>query len=219
MGKITSGIGLVSGINSKDIIDQLMALESKPKDLIQTRIDSTNDQQVAYTDLQTRLTSMRISATSFKKPSFFEASVANSSDDDVLTATATNGAAGVSFQFQGARLVTTQQTVSRGFVDFASAKVGAGTITVEQGGGELSRETLLSELNGGAGVGRGTFRVIDRSGASTTIDVTNAVSLDDVIKKINTALGIQVKATTSGDKLVLTDQTGKTASNLIVEDL
>jgi flagellar hook-associated protein 2 len=219
MGRITSGVGLVSGINSKDIIDQLMALEAKPKDLIQKRIDSVGEQKLAYTDLQTRLTTMRISASSFKKPSFFEASTATSSDEDVLTATATNGAAVGSFQFQVARLVTTQQTVSRGFVDFSDAKVGAGTITIEQGGGDLTRETLLSELNGGAGVRRGTFRVIDRSGASATIDATNAVSLDDVIKKINTSLGVQVKATVSGDKLVLTDQTGKTTSDLIVQDI
>jgi flagellar capping protein FliD len=42
MGRITTGVGLVSGINSKDIIDQLMALEAKPKDTLQTRIDQTN---------------------------------------------------------------------------------------------------------------------------------------------------------------------------------
>src|SRR4051812_1815035 len=219
MGKITSGVGLVSGINSKDIIDQLMTLEAKPKDLIQKRIDSVNDQQVAYTDLKTRLTGMRIQASSFKKPSFFQASTANSSDEDVLTATATNGAAVGSFQFQVARLVTTQQTVSRGFVDFASAKVGAGTITIENGGGDLQRETLLSELNGGAGVRRGTFRGVDRSGASATIDVSNAVSGGGGVKKINPSLGGPVEATVAGDKLVLSDLTGKTTSNLIVQDL
>ena len=42
MGTITSGIGLVSGINTGQIIDQLMALESRPKTLLQTRIDSNN---------------------------------------------------------------------------------------------------------------------------------------------------------------------------------
>ena len=31
MGTITSSVGLVSGINSKDIIDQLMAIEAQPK--------------------------------------------------------------------------------------------------------------------------------------------------------------------------------------------
>jgi flagellar capping protein FliD len=51
MGRISTGIGLVSGINSKDIIDQLMSLESRPKDLLQTRVDSTNQQRLAYTDL------------------------------------------------------------------------------------------------------------------------------------------------------------------------
>ena len=51
MGRISTGIGLVSGINSKDIIDQLMALESRPKNTLQTRIDSITQQKLAYTDL------------------------------------------------------------------------------------------------------------------------------------------------------------------------
>lgn len=219
MGRITSGVGLVSGINSKDIIDQLMTLEARPKDLIQKRIDSVNEQKLAYTDLSTRLTTMKLSAQSLKKPSFFEGSKATSSDEDVLTATASNGASVGSFQFQVARLVTAQQTVSQGFVDFDSTKVGAGTLTIEMGGGELSRQSTLGELNGGAGVRRGVFRITDRSGASTTIDITNAVTLDDVIKKVNTSLGIQVKAVAKGDGLVLTDLTGKTANNLVVQDI
>ncbi len=219
MASITSSIGLVSGINTSDIIDQLITLESKPKDLIQARIDSVKSQKDAYTGLAGQLTTLKTSATSLKKPSFFEAATANSSDEDVVTATASNGAAVGSFQFQVARLVTSQQTVSQGFVDYDKSPVGAGTITIEQGGGDLSNETVLSDLNGGNGVRRGSFRIIDRSGAAATIDISAAVSLDDVVKKINTALGIQVRATIQNDKLVLTDQTGKTTNDLIVSDV
>ena len=39
MGRISSGVGLVSGINSAQIIEQLISLEARPKQLIQTRID------------------------------------------------------------------------------------------------------------------------------------------------------------------------------------
>lgn len=219
MGRITSSVGIVSGINTADIIDQLMKLEERPKTLIQTRIDNNTKQKLAYTDLQTRLTSIKITGTSLKKPSFFQASTATSSDENVLTATASNGAAVGSFQFRVARLVTAQQNVSKGFADFDSAKVGAGRLTIEMGGGEVSTQNLLSELNGGAGIRRGVFRITDRSGKTATIDTSAAVTLDDVVKKINTSLDVQVRASLDGDRIVLSDLTGKTDSNLIVQDL
>src|SRR5438128_2332796 len=137
MGRISSSTGLVSGIDTKSIIDQLMALEAKGKDQIQTRIDGVNDQKVAYTDLSARAT-----------------------------------------------------------------KVGAGSLTIELGGGELTNQTTLAQLNGGNGVRRGQFRITDRSGANAVIDVSNAVTVDDVISKINTSLGVTVRASVQGDKLV-----------------
>src|SRR3954467_6562718 len=98
MGRITTGTGLVSGINSKDIIDQLMKLESRPKDLLQTRVDSANQQKIAFTDLQARLASVKLFGTSMKKPQAFTAASTTSSDENVLTATASAGAAIGSFQ-------------------------------------------------------------------------------------------------------------------------
>ncbi|HEY7116955.1 MAG TPA: flagellar cap protein FliD N-terminal domain-containing protein, partial [Tepidisphaeraceae bacterium] len=71
MGRISTGIGLVSGINSKDIIDQLMAIEQRPKDLLQTRVDSTNQQKLAFTDLITRLSSIKVFGQSIEKPQTF----------------------------------------------------------------------------------------------------------------------------------------------------
>jgi len=87
------------------------------------------------------------------------------------------------------------------------------------GGGEMSSQTVLSKLNGGNGVARGAFRITDRSGRTGVIDISSAYSLDDVVRKINTSLDISVKAAISGDKLVITDLTGQSASNLIVTDL
>jgi hypothetical protein len=45
----------------------------------------------------------------------------------------------------------------------------------------------LADLNGGKGVARGQFRITDRSGASTVIDASGAVTLDDVVKRSNTS--------------------------------
>src|SRR3954470_7063516 len=215
MGRITTGVGLVSGINSKDIIDQLMQLEARPKDLLQTRVDSVGKQRLAFTDLQARLSSIRIFGQSGQKPQSFAAATTTSSDENVLTATAANGAAVGSFQFQVARLVTTQQAVSGGFASI-DTKVGAGTITIEQGGGEVSSQTLLSDLRGGQGVRRGSFRITDGGGHSAVIDISSAVSLDDVVKKINPSLDVSVRATVSGDSLKLTDNSGQTTSAFTV---
>ncbi|HLL89755.1 MAG TPA: flagellar cap protein FliD N-terminal domain-containing protein, partial [Tepidisphaeraceae bacterium] len=219
MGRITSGIGLASGINSKDIIDQLMKLESGQKKILQARVDTANNQKKAYLEVLTRLTSLQTFGTTFEKPSTFTSAAATSSNKDVLTATTTSGAAVGNYSFRVARLVTAQQSVSNGFSDFDTQTVGAGTVTIEMGGGELSSQTALADLNGGTGVRRGQFRIYDRAGKSAVIDTTDAVSLDDVVKKINTSIDIGVRAAVSGNKLTLQDTTGSTANNFVVQDL
>src|SRR5688572_13013253 len=100
MAGITSGVGLASGLPTKDIIDQLMALEARPKVLLRNRMDAANAQRLAYTDLAARLTSLRLSATAFKKSATFQQASASTSDQNVLTATAAAGASKGTFQFQ-----------------------------------------------------------------------------------------------------------------------
>src|ERR687890_1881600 len=124
MAGISSSVWLVSGINTKDIIDQLMTLESQPKTRLEDRIDETNKVKLAYTDLSTRLASLKLTGTPLKKASTFQAATTTSGDDDVLTATAANGSSIGNFQFQVARLVTTQQSVSDGFADSDVSTVG-----------------------------------------------------------------------------------------------
>src|SRR5437868_4033919 len=148
MGRISSGTGLVSGINTTQIIDQLMALESQPKTLLQARIQGITQQKSAYSDLVTRLGGLKTSATTLGKAATFETTTATSSDEKIITATSSTNAATGSFQFQVARLVSSQQSVTEGFADVSQVKVGAGTLTLEAGGGELSSHTPLSQLNG-----------------------------------------------------------------------
>src|SRR6185312_6810844 len=108
MGTITSSVGLVSGINTGQIIDELMSLESQPVQLIQTRISSANNQMQAYNDLETQLSSLHTLGMSLELPTNFTNSTANSTDPSVLTATAGVGATQGSYQFQVSRLVSSQ---------------------------------------------------------------------------------------------------------------
>src|ERR1700712_2779897 len=118
MAGISSSVGLARGIDSKSIIDQLIALEEQPKVNLQARMDTENKKKAAYTDLQVRLTSVRLFGTQIKKPQTFRAADVKSTDDSVVTGSAGIGAAAGSYQMSVARLVTAQQSVSKGFADF-----------------------------------------------------------------------------------------------------
>jgi len=219
MAQITSSVGLISGINTGAIIDGLISIDSEPITLLQTQISSAQNQQGAYGSLETQLSAMQTIGNSLALPQTFQAATTNSSNTNVLTATAGTAAAVGTYQFQVAQLVSTQQSISTGFADPTTTPVGAGTITLEEGGGEASSQTTLAQLNGGAGVTRGQFEITDRGGNSAVIDTSNDITLDDVVNQINNTLGISVHASVSDNGLVLTDTSGKTTSNLSVQDL
>jgi flagellar hook-associated protein 2 len=77
----------------------------------------------------------------------------------------------------------------------------------------------LEVLTGQAGVRRGSIRMTDRSGASAVVDLSMAVSINDVIEAINSQSGLGVRASADGDRLVLTDLTGRVDSHLTVAEV
>jgi len=98
--------------------------------------------------------------------------------------------------------------------------VSSGTITGEDLVGGLNT-VLLRSLNGGSGVGVGTISITDRGGSTSQIDLSGAQTLQDVIELINADGAVDVIASVggTGNSLLITDQTGLTASNLIIEDV
>ena len=77
---------------------------------------------------------------------------------------------------------------------------------------------LLTSLNGGAGIsGLGTLALTNRANVGSTVDLSGAQTVQDVIDAINThAVGIQASVNAAGTGIQLTDTTGSTLSNLIV---
>ncbi len=218
MPQITSSVGLISGIDTGSIITQLIALDSQPVTILQNRIANNTAQETAFKGMLTQLQSLQSIGQALQRPLTFANTTATSSDSNVLTATTTDGSTVGSFQFQVARLVTSQQSITNGYSS-SSTLAGAGNITIDMGGGNLQTQTPLAQLNGGTGVSQGEFRITDQSGKSAVINASSAVTLDDIVQQINTSLDISVKATVSNNHLVLTDTSGQTAGNLIVQDL
>ncbi len=221
MSGITSGIGLISGINTASLIDQLIQLESRPKSFIQRRSAVLTSQQVAFQDVNAKLLSLKLSSNGFTTSNLFNATSATSSDESVLSATTSASSTPGTYSFSVARLVSSQQTITQGFADKDGTPIApaGGTISFEFGDGRLDADTQLSTLNGGAGITRGKVRITDRSGASAVIDLSKAVSVKDVLTAINNADNINVEATVGNDGFVLTDNTGSVATNLTVTDI
>jgi len=217
MAQITSNIGLISGINTGAIIDGLISIDAAPVTLLQTQINSAQQQEAAYNSIETQLTAMQQIGQNLSLPQSFQNAVTTSSDPNVLTATAAPGAAVGNYQLQVAQLVTTQQSISNGFANTTTAPIGAGTITLEEGGGLASSQTQLSQLNGGAGVPQGQFRITDASGNTTVINTSGDVTLDDAVNQINNAVGVSVHAQVTDSGLAITDTSGGTGTMSITD--
>ncbi|MCA9291275.1 MAG: hypothetical protein KDA25_09100, partial [Phycisphaerales bacterium] len=208
MGAITTGTGLVSGIDIASIIDSLIALESAPKTTLQSRIAVLQGQQTALLDINARLLNLKNSAAGFRKGSVFQSVLATSGNADVLDVTATKKAQPGSYQFIVKQLVANSQKLSGGFADANTTPLGLSSMSFEFGKGTLTKDTDLDHLNGGAGVNRGKIVITDTSGAQSTVDLTDAVSINEVLQAINADDEINVSAAIDGDRLVITDNAG-----------
>lgn len=208
MGGISSGVGVFSGIDSRSLIDQLIAVESRPKAAVQRRIVQLQSQQAAFLDFNSKLDSLRRVAKSFRDNKVFSAFSAASSDDKVLTATASATASPGSYQLIVDRLVTTQQMLSRGFADRDASGLGATSVTVESWQGRLDRDVALADLNGGAGVARGKVTITDSASRTTTVDLSRVATISEVVELINSNGTAQVTASVQDDKLVVRDNAG-----------
>ncbi len=208
MSGISSSIGLISGIDTANIIDQLMSIESRPKVLAINRMIQLQNQQGAFLSINSLLLTLESAASSFNSKKVFSAKTATSSDSKVLTASASSSAQPGSYQFLVEQLVSTSQKLSKGYADPDETAIGASSISFEFGNGRLETDTLLSDLNGGEGVKRGVIRITDSSGATADIDLSRAVTVSDVLEAINASTTVGVTARVNGDSLEIVDDLG-----------
>lgn len=206
MGQITSGIGLISGLDINSIVTQLLSIDARPRDMIQSRISGLDVQRAALMDLSARVTSLVGRLSVLSRSSAFQGVKAGSSDASVLSVSAGAGASPGSYRFLVRSLAAAHSVLSAGVAD-ASAPLAAGTLTIESAAARANRSTALETLNGFAGVQRGYVRLRDGNGTEATVDLRDAQTLDDVVAAVNGA-GTAVRAEVRGEALVLTDATG-----------
>lgn len=192
MGGITTGVGIFSGIDTASLIDQLINVQSRPLILAQSRVIQLNQQQAAYLDINTRLSNFKTAAAGFRLNNVFDAASATSSDESVLTASASGSAVPGSFSFIVDRLVSSQQMLSRGFADRDNSAVGLDSLTFESPQARLDAETNLADLNNGNGITRGVLTVNNGSG-SFEVDLSRAGTVQEVLDAFNDIDGVSAR--------------------------
>ncbi|MEX2188156.1 MAG: flagellar filament capping protein FliD [Pirellulales bacterium] len=217
MGRITSSIGLVTGVPIAETVEKLVALQTGPRDQLAATVKKTQERQSAIVDLTARLIALQFTGSALGQLATFDSVTAASSDTNTLGVTAGASAAVGTHQITVLRKAQSQQSISSGFASRTSP-VGAGTLAFRFGGA-VNPDTLLAVLNGGTGVPRGSIRITDRSGATAEIDLRYARTVDDVLSAINGNSAIRVTAEVDGDALRLIDRSGGTASNLRVDEV
>jgi flagellar hook-associated protein 2 len=217
MGRIQSSFGLTTGLDIAGTVDQLISLSAQPRDRLQARIKGLETQQVAVNDLMALVIGVQLQASRLGTPSNLASTSVTSSRTEVLSATANGTPTPGTFTARTVQMAQTSTATSNVFTS-PSDTVSSGTMLVRTGG-FVDGSARLDELRGGSGIAGGRIRILDRSGASSTVDLRFASTLEDVIRSINEGTNQRVSARLQGDRMVLTDLTGQSIQNLVVEEV
>ena len=220
MGRITASTGLITGFPIASTVSQLIQLESGPVNNLTAQNTTLQNQQTALTQIEAQLIALQSAGRNLAQASLYNQETVTSSNTTALSATInTSGTPPQlgNYLFTPLQQAQSEQLQSTPFASDTSA-LGAGTFTFRFGG-FIDNSVPLDLVNGGSGVPPGKIQIIDRSGATATIDLTSAQTIDDVIQAIDSNTSIHVQAQAVGDHLQLTDTSGGSATNLKVQDV
>jgi flagellar capping protein FliD len=136
--------GVKSRFNSEKIIEDLMKIERLPKERTEKEIDSLGNRKIWWQDLSRRVSSLRESARnlfSFQNP--FNERVALSSNEDVITATASREAGEGEYRLSVKQLAQADRFLSPPIDEKAGVKAGNYTFSV-------GKETVSVDFKGGS---------------------------------------------------------------------
>lgn len=128
--------GLISGIDTDAVLDQLYQLARAPIQRLESRKDSLASQSNAWASFEAKALAFQTAALSLSQRSAFDAAAAASSHSDLVTATASSDAAPGAYSFTVQSLAQTHQLASQGYADTDQIEVGTGTVSIQVGEGD-----------------------------------------------------------------------------------
>lgn len=175
-GSITT-LGIGSGLDLQNILDQLKEAEQAPITSKKNEKSKLQKEVKAYNSVNTRLFSMKSNALSISLESNFLKNNVSVSDDDILTATANDGISQSSH--------TIEVTQKAQFNSWQTAGVeSAGSIIYE--GPETGIASRTHAVTTQSSTMTILYGALDAQ-QSIEIDLTSGMSLDNIINTINTS--------------------------------
>ncbi len=124
--------GLATGINTTETVDKLIEVESRPKILKEAEKARLENQLSAWQEVNSKLLDLRTQAQEIWKSSTWTTLTATSSDESILTATASSDAQPGTYTIEVTQLAQAHQISTGGYSSDLDT-VGTGTLTVTVG--------------------------------------------------------------------------------------
>jgi flagellar hook-associated protein 2 len=161
--------GIASGLDTTNMINQLMQLEARPQSILKAKATSTQGFVTALQQLNTRLSSLTELATKTAKPLALDLyKVASSSD--AATATATSSAGAGTLDFTVRQLASSQSSVTGSMTSFSTA---ASTLTVRAKDGTTTEIATTGTLDD-------VVASVNKAGVGITATKVSAGTVDGV---------------------------------------
>jgi flagellar hook-associated protein 2 len=138
---INSISGIISGIDSQSLVEQLILFERRPAFLLEARMAREDLRLASYDIMQANLEGLKARLDNLRRPSHFRAMAATSSHADLVSVTARDGAAAGSYNLSVQQMAQNHQVVSEGYAA-EDVALGTGTVSVSLAGVELLSVTL-----------------------------------------------------------------------------
>ena len=215
MSAIRSSTGLASGLDIGALAESLVLRQRATVARFESRADDFRQKQNAIGLLEANVLALQTSGTVLSDEKLFDARSVSNSNEAAVAVTADDDTPIGSLDIRSVQLASSHSELSRGFAS-PETVLPPGQVVIRRGG-RVAEPTRLELLNGGAGVGGGTIRLTDRSGDSAVIDLSDAVTLGDVARKVDES-GLDLSLSAHDDRLRLT-ATGSGAGSIVVEDI
>ncbi|MCE5187549.1 MAG: flagellar filament capping protein FliD [Planctomycetaceae bacterium] len=142
--------GLSTGLDTKTLVQQLMAVEKRRLSIYQNKIAAHKGQKSVIGGLQSKLSSLKSALRSLSDSSQLRSFAASTSDKDILTVGASANAFEGSHSIQIKQLATADRWVHSTGYKYDTSYVGAGTFLVSYNNQQLvvqtTAETTLNDL-------------------------------------------------------------------------
>ena len=174
--------GLVSGLDTNSIIDQLMAVEKRPLTALQDRQQALKDRKTALTDLTTKLTALRTKTLNILLSQTTQARTTSSSNAAVATASASPNTPIQNFTVDVTQLATktmVTSTTSIGQPIDATVPLASAGFATTPTSGSFSINGVSISVNASTDTLNTVIANINGSGAGVTASlVGNQIQLD-----------------------------------------